>query len=85
MPEYQKHLYMICFPINALVASQLDAEKFGEHYTTGSSKHFSGKVIFAEIDINFRLFLRDEKNWKIVKNRDSKRVKSPKKASISRL
>ena len=54
MPEYQKHLYMICFPINALVASQLDAEKFGEHYTTGSSKHFSGKVIFAEIDINFR-------------------------------
>ncbi|MFA3782255.1 hypothetical protein ABRY23_04240 [Melioribacteraceae bacterium 4301-Me] len=54
MPEYEKHLYMIVFPINALVASQLDPEKFGEHYTLGSAKHFSGKVIFAEIDINFR-------------------------------
>jgi len=54
MPEYEKHLYMILFPINALVASQLDPAKFGEHYTTGSAKHFSGKMIFAEVDINFR-------------------------------
>ncbi len=54
MPEYEKHLYMIVFPINALVASQLDPEKFGEHYTLGSAKHFSGKVIFAELNINFR-------------------------------
>lgn len=54
MPEFEKHLYMIVFPINALVASQLEPDKFGEHYTTGSAKHFSGKVIFAEIDINFR-------------------------------
>lgn len=54
MAEYQKHLYMIVFPINALVASQLEPDKFGEHYTTGSAKHFSGKVIFAELDINYR-------------------------------
>lgn len=54
MPEYQKHLYMIVFPINALVASQLEPVQFGNHYTTGSEKHFSGKMIFAEIDINFR-------------------------------
>lgn len=54
MPEYPKHLYMIVFPINALVASQLDPDKFGKHYTTGSAKHFSGKVIFTEVDINFR-------------------------------
>ncbi|MBU1095244.1 MAG: hypothetical protein CVV23_08810 [Ignavibacteriae bacterium HGW-Ignavibacteriae-2] len=54
MPEFEKHLYMIVFPINALVASQLEPDKFGEHYTTGSAKHFSGKVIFAEIDINYR-------------------------------
>ncbi|MCB0747860.1 MAG: hypothetical protein KDC90_10400 [Ignavibacteriae bacterium] len=54
MPEYEKHLYMIIFPTNALVASQLGPDKFGEHYTVGGSKHFSGKVIFAEIDINFR-------------------------------
>ncbi len=54
MSDYPKHLYMIVFPINALVASQLDPEKFGEHYTIGSAKHFGGKVIFAELDVNFR-------------------------------
>ena len=54
MPDYPKHLYMIVFPINALVSSQLDPDQFGKHYTTGSAKHFSGKVIFAEIDINYR-------------------------------
>jgi hypothetical protein len=45
---------MIVFPINALVASQLDPHSFGEHYTIGSEKHYTGKVIFAELDINFR-------------------------------
>ncbi|MCF8267021.1 MAG: hypothetical protein K9I69_02975 [Ignavibacteriales bacterium] len=54
MPELNKHLYMIVYPINALVASQLNPEKFGEHYTMGSAKHTTGKVIFAEIDINYR-------------------------------
>lgn len=54
MAEFQKHLYMIVFPINALVASQLEPDKFGEHYTIGSAKHYSGKVIFAEIDSSFR-------------------------------
>lgn len=54
MADYAKHLYMIVFPINALVASQLEPDKFGEHYTMSSAKHFSGKVIFAEIDINYR-------------------------------
>lgn len=54
MPEYEKHLYMIVFPINALVASQLEPKQFAEHYTIGSSKHYEGKVIFAEIDVKFR-------------------------------
>lgn len=54
MPEIEKHLYMTVFPTNALIASQLGPEKFGEHYTLGSAKHFSGKVIFAELDINYR-------------------------------
>lgn len=54
MTDYKKHLYMIVYPINALVASQLEPEQFGEHYTIGGSKHYSGKVIFTEIDINFR-------------------------------
>ena len=54
MAEYNKHLYMIVYPINALVASQLEPDKFGEHYTVGGAKHYSGKVIFAELDLNFR-------------------------------
>jgi len=54
MAEYQKHLYMIVYPINALISSQLEPAQFGLHYTTSGSKHFSGKVIFAELDINFR-------------------------------
>jgi hypothetical protein len=49
-----KHLYMIVHPVNALVASQLTPEKFAEHYTVGSTKHYDGKVIFAELDIAFR-------------------------------
>lgn len=54
MPSYDKHLYVIVHPINALVASQLDPDKFAEHYTIGSSKHYHGKVIFAELDLSFR-------------------------------
>ena len=54
MAEYNKHLYMVLFPINALVASFLTPTPTAEHYTIGSSKHFRGKVLFAELDINFR-------------------------------
>lgn len=54
MADYPKHLYMIVFPINALVASQLRPEDFAQHYAIGSAKHFRGKVIFAEVDVNFR-------------------------------
>lgn len=54
MTNYEKHLYMLVFPINALVASQLNPEEFGDYYTTASEKHFIGKVIFTELDINFR-------------------------------
>ena len=45
---------MTVFPVNALVASQLEPAEFGMHYAVGSNKHYSGKVIFAELDINFR-------------------------------
>jgi hypothetical protein len=54
MADYQKHLYMIVFPNNALVSSQLEPKEFAAHYTYGSRRHFRGKVIFAELDINFR-------------------------------
>jgi hypothetical protein len=54
MPDFQKHLYLILFPNEALVASQLSPEDFGKHYSIGSPRHFTGKVIFAEVDISFR-------------------------------
>jgi len=54
MADFQKHLYLILHPNEALVASQLSPEEFGSHYSIGSPRHFTGKVIFAEVDINFR-------------------------------
>lgn len=51
---YEKHLYLILYPSRALVASQLTPEQFAKHYQIGSSKHYVGKVIFAEVDINYR-------------------------------
>jgi hypothetical protein len=54
MAQFDKHLYMILFPNEALVASQLTPEEFGKHYSIGSPRHFSGKVVFAEVDINYR-------------------------------
>ena len=54
MSEFQKHLYLILYPNEALVASQLSPAEFGRHYCVGSTRHFSGKVIFAEVDIDYR-------------------------------
>jgi hypothetical protein len=54
MSDYKKHLYLILFPNEALVASQLSPEEFGKHYSIGSPRHFTGKVLFAEIDIAYR-------------------------------
>jgi hypothetical protein len=54
MTEYPKHLYLILYPNEALVASQLSPEAFGKHYSVGSARHFHGKVIFAEVDVSYR-------------------------------
>lgn len=54
MAEFEKHLYLILHPNEALVASQLSPEEFGRHYSVGAARHFTGKVIFAEVDIEFR-------------------------------
>jgi len=52
--SFANHLYMILFPNTALVGSQLGPQEFGKHFITGSSKYYSGKLIFAEVDIGFR-------------------------------
>lgn len=52
--QYQPHLYMICYPNSALVLSHLTPNDFGFRYSYGSASYYSGKLIFAEIDINYR-------------------------------
>ena len=52
--SFESRLYQILSPNQALVASQLTPEQFAKHFTTGSARHYAGKVIFAEIDIAYR-------------------------------
>lgn len=52
--EYQNRMYQILYPNQGLVLSQLAPEAFARHYLIGSVRHYSGKLVFAEIDINFR-------------------------------
>jgi hypothetical protein len=52
--SYQKHLYAIMHPNPALVASQLEPADFGRYYSVGSARYYSGKMLFIEVDINFR-------------------------------
>jgi len=52
--EYTNRLYMMLYPNNFLVGSQLTPEELGRHYLTGSKQYYSGKLIFAEVDVNYR-------------------------------
>jgi hypothetical protein len=47
------HLYFSLIP-EALIASNLAPEKFGQYYATGSSYKSKGQCLFFEVDINFR-------------------------------
>lgn len=49
-----RHLYLVMHPNHALIASQLDPERFARHYTQGSTRYFEGRLIFVEIDPAFR-------------------------------
>lgn len=62
MAKYDPHLYMVCYPNAALVLSQLEPEDFLFRFCYGSTSYHSGKLIFAEIDIDYRdpYFLIDE-------------------------
>lgn len=54
MSKYTKHLYAIMYPNQALVASQLGPEDFGKHYSVGTKRYYSGKMLFVEVDVNYR-------------------------------
>ncbi len=47
-------LYLIVHPTAALIGSQLPPEQLAKHYTVGPTRHYRGKVIFAEVDPGFR-------------------------------
>ena len=47
------YLYFSLIP-EALIASNLPPEKFGQYYATGSSYKSKGQCLFFEVDINFR-------------------------------
>lgn len=52
--EYQKYMYMIVHPAPALIASQYEPMDFASHYVSGTTRYYDGKVLFAQIDINYR-------------------------------
>jgi hypothetical protein len=52
--DYPRRLYLILHPVHALIGSQLTPEQLARHYTIGPSRHYRGKVIFAEVDPAFR-------------------------------
>ncbi|MDA3809884.1 MAG: hypothetical protein PF518_06070 [Spirochaetaceae bacterium] len=52
--NYENHLYMVLYPSNFLISSQLSPEKLGQHYLTGSKQNYDSGLVFAEIDINYR-------------------------------
>jgi len=41
-------------PNFALVASQLEPADFGRYYSVGSARYYSGKMLFFEVDLNYR-------------------------------
>jgi hypothetical protein len=49
-----RHLYLVVHPNHSLVASQLDAERFIRHYVRESARYFEGKLLFVELDPDFR-------------------------------
>jgi len=47
-------LYLILHPTAALIGSQLAPEELARHYTVGPTRYYRGKVLFAELDPDFR-------------------------------
>ena len=52
--DYEKHLYMIVHPNHSLIASQLEPDRFIKHYAQGCTRYFEGRLIFVEVDPEFR-------------------------------
>lgn len=71
------HLYMSLMP-EALIASMLGPEEFGDYYAVGSHKKLHGQAMFAELDVEFRhpFFRIDEGLERCVPHEDGAPKKS---------
>jgi hypothetical protein len=77
--SYTNYLYMICFPNPSLIGSQLNPERFARHYTVGSTRDYQGRLVFAELDPEFRNdFFDIEAGIKALVPHDDGRPKSTK-------
>ena len=47
------HYYLSIFPIEALIASELEPSQFGAYMATGSKKGSAEQIIFVEVEGNF--------------------------------
>ena len=47
------HYYLSVFPMEALIASQLDPTQFGSYMATGSKKGSKEQIIFIEVEGGF--------------------------------
>lgn len=84
--EYQNHIYMILHPTNSLVGSHYSPEDFAAHYMSGSTRHYDGKVVFAEIDAEYRReFLGIERGIKTLVPHEDGRPKATKFFSTYRV
>lgn len=52
--ENEQYLYLVVHPAPTLIASQYKPEQFALHYISGSTRYYDGKVLFCEIDTQFR-------------------------------
>jgi hypothetical protein len=84
--SYTNHLYAILFPSTALVGSQLSPEEFGKHFISGSSKYYSGKLIFVEVDPGYRHpFLKIDDMLKVLTPHEDGRARATKYVSTYRV
>ncbi len=61
----ETHYYLSVFPLEALIASQLDPVQFGQYMSTGKKNGSYERIMFFEIDGEFGTYF----DWKYAKER----------------
>ena len=75
----EKHLYLVLFPNNSLIASQLEPARFAKYLGRGSTSFLEGNFLFAEVDPDFRNdYFRIEAAYSELKPHEDGRPKASK-------